>query len=131
MRSHDQKKQKMVQNTKYCLGCETLRMMNAATVIISKYLHKPLLHQSRVYLMFSKGYYIIRPRQVASRFLVTARTESVKSEVWPLFVLRMRSQFLRPFSRINNENLPTTHVFLRLQPWILFVERAKLTQNRS
>ena len=47
----------------------------------------------------------IRPRQVVSRFLVTARTKSVKSEVWPLFVLRMRSQFLRPFSRISNENL--------------------------
>ena len=39
----------------------------------------------------------IRPRQVVSRFLVTARTESVKSEIWPLFVLRMCSQFLRPF----------------------------------
>ena len=35
-----------------------------------------------------------------TRFLVTARTKSVKSEVWPLFVLRMRGQFLRPFSRI-------------------------------
>ena len=38
----------------------------------------------------------IRPRQVVSRFLVTARTKSVKSEVWPLFVVRMRSQILRP-----------------------------------
>ena len=47
----------------------------------------------------------IRPRQVVSRFLVTARTKYVKSEVWPLFVLRMRSQFLRPFSRIINKNL--------------------------
>ena len=52
-----------------------------------------------------------RPRQVVSRFLVTARTKSVKSEVWPLFVLRMRSQFLRPFSRIINENLRIMHVF--------------------
>ena len=34
---------------------------------------------------------------MVSRFLVTARTKSVKFEVWPLFVLRMRSQFLRPF----------------------------------
>ena len=46
---------------------------------------------------------------MVSRFLVTARTKSVKSEVWPLFVLRMRSQFLRPFSRIINENLATHH----------------------
>ena len=39
----------------------------------------------------------------------------------PLFILRMRSQFLRPFSRIINENLylRIMHVFLRLQPWIL------------
>ena len=56
---------------------------------------------------------------MVSRFLVTARTKSVKSEVWPLFVLRMRSQFLRPFSRISNENLRIMHLFLRLQPWIL------------
>ena len=27
---------------------------------------------------------LVRPRQVVSRFLVTARTKSVKSEVWPL-----------------------------------------------
>ena len=39
---------------------------------------------------------------MVSRFLVTARTKSVKSEIWPLFVLRMRSQFLRPFSRIKS-----------------------------
>ena len=42
-------------------------------------------------------YGCFRPRQVVSRFLVTARTKSVKSEVWPLFVLRMRSQFSAPF----------------------------------
>ena len=60
---------------------------------------------------------------MVSRFLVTARTKSVKSEVWPLFVLRMRSQFLRPFSRIINENLRIMHVFLRLQPWIRKRER--------
>ena len=71
----------------------------------------------------------IRPRQVVSRFLVTARTKSVKSEVWPLFVLRMRSQFLRPFSRIINENLRIMHLFLRLQPWIL--DFAKILQTRA
>ena len=68
----------------------------------------------------------LRPRQVVSRFLVTART---KSEVWPLFVLRMRSQILRPFSRIINENLRIMHVFLRLQPWIL--DFAKILQTRA
>ena len=73
--------------------------------------------------------YIIRPRQVVSRFLVSARTKSVKSENWPLFVLRMRSQFLRPFSRIINENLRIMHVFLRLQPWIL--DFAKILQTRA
>ena len=65
----------------------------------------------------------------------TARTKSVKSEVWPLFVLRMRSQILRPFSRIIliyniiNENLRIMHVFLRLQPWIL--DFAKILQTRA
>ena len=71
----------------------------------------------------------VRPRQVVSRFLVTARTKSVKSEVWPLFVLRMRSQFLRPFSRIINKNLRIMHVFLRLQPWIL--DFAKILHTRA
>ena len=33
------------------------------------------------------------------------------------------STFLHPFSRIINENLHITHVFLHLQPWILFVEQ--------
>ena len=39
------------------------------------------------------------------------------------------STFLRPFSRIINENLRIMHVFLRLQPWIL--DFAKILHTRA